>query len=69
VQRYGAGIVVPPEQPDSLATAIADLRDNPELQARLQNGSRRLAQDYDRAKFAGDMLREIELAIGSRRNA
>ena len=60
VQRYGAGIVVPPEQPDRLAAAILELRKAPDLQARLREGSLRLAQDYDRQRFAGEMLQILE---------
>ena len=66
VQRYYAGLVVPPEQSASLAAAILDLRNAPELQARLREGALRLARDYDRQGFAGDMLHDDERNAFSR---
>ncbi|MBV8799783.1 MAG: glycosyltransferase family 4 protein [Alphaproteobacteria bacterium] len=57
VQSYGAGIVVEPERPDVLATAISKLRSATEMQASFRRGALRMARDYDRRKFAGDMLR------------
>lgn len=65
VQRYGAGLVVPPEQPSLLAEAVLRLRDDPELRARLREGCLRLALDYDREKLAADLLRQIRSAATS----
>lgn len=62
MQRYGAGLVVPPEQPDLLADAVLQLRDNPKLRAGLRDGCLRLARDYDREKLAADLLRQIRSA-------
>lgn len=64
IERYGAGIVVPPEQPELLAAAILRLRDDPALRTTLREGCIRLAQEYERERLAGDMLRQIELAAG-----
>ncbi len=64
VQRYGAGLVVPPENPDALAGAIAELCGDSSLRARLAQGSLALARDFDRRRFAKDMLEQIRQAAG-----
>jgi glycosyltransferase involved in cell wall biosynthesis len=60
VQGYGAGLVVPPEEPDRLAAAIAELRDTPALRTASREGALRLAQAYDRRRFAAQMLQILE---------
>jgi glycosyltransferase involved in cell wall biosynthesis len=62
VERYGAGLVVPPEDPEALAAAILQLQNDPSLRARLAQGSLALARDFDRRRFAKDMLEQIYLA-------
>ena len=59
VQRYGAGLVVPPEDSEALAAAILQLRGDPPLRARLAQGGLALARDFDRRTFAKDMLEQI----------
>lgn len=66
VSRYGAGLVVPPEQPDRLAAAIEQLRRDPELLRNLKAGCRKLAADFDRDKLAIEMLDQIKLAAANR---
>ena len=63
VQGYGAGLVVPPEDPEALAAAILQLHDDPSLRARLAQGGLALARDFDRQRFARDMLEQIRQAI------
>jgi glycosyltransferase involved in cell wall biosynthesis len=60
--KYGAGLVVAPEQPDQLADAISRLQSQPELAEQLSRGAIALAHDFDRARFATEMLAEIRLA-------
>ena len=62
VERYGAGIVVPPEEPDALADAVSRLRGDQILQANLREGALRMARDFDREQFARKMLEQIRLA-------
>jgi glycosyltransferase involved in cell wall biosynthesis len=62
VQRYGAGIVVPPEDPKALAKGVLRLRDDSALCGQLSAGSLALARDFDRDHFAREMLEQISLA-------
>lgn len=62
VQRYGAGLVVAPENPEALAAAILQLQGDPSLRARLAQGGLALAHDFDRRRFANDMLEQIRQA-------
>jgi glycosyltransferase involved in cell wall biosynthesis len=66
VEHYGAGLVVPPEDPQALAAAIARLQSDEALLAGLRDGCRRLAKDFDRRKFAAAMLEQICLVTSSR---
>lgn len=68
VQRYSAGLVVPPEDPPALAAAITRLRHDAELRGQLARGSFALARDFDRQRFARDMLAELELACAARQS-
>ena len=65
ILRYGAGLVVPPEDPSSLAAAITQLRDDQGLREQLKAGCRALAYDFNRQKLALDMLQHIRLALPS----
>jgi glycosyltransferase involved in cell wall biosynthesis len=56
VRRYDAGLVVPPEDSAALASAVARLRDDPSLRSRLAQGGLALARDFDRRRFAEEML-------------
>ncbi|MFL6690114.1 MAG: glycosyltransferase family 4 protein [Alphaproteobacteria bacterium] len=62
VQRYGAGIVVPPEDPKALADGVLRLREDSALCGQLSAGSLALARDFDRDHFAREMLEQISLA-------
>jgi glycosyltransferase involved in cell wall biosynthesis len=59
IRKYGAGLVVAPEDPAALAAAILELRNDPALCRRLGEGGRALAANYDRGKLADLMLDEI----------
>ena len=53
IQESGAGLCVPPEDPDALAEAVLRLKRDPDLYARLaENGRRYVAQHFDRADIA-----------------
>ncbi len=65
VQRYGAGLVVPPEDPEALASAIMRLRNDSELREKLRQGGLALARDFDRERLADAMLEQIRLAAGA----
>jgi len=62
VQRYGAGVVVPPENPKALAGAVVRLQENSALREQLSAGSLALARDFDRDRFAREMLEQISRA-------
>jgi glycosyltransferase involved in cell wall biosynthesis len=62
VERYGAGLVVPPEDDEALAAAVRRLREEPGLIQRLKEGCRALARDYDRKELALKMLADIRAA-------
>jgi glycosyltransferase involved in cell wall biosynthesis len=62
VQRYGAGLVVPPEDPEALAAALEKLRSDSALRAQLSVGALALARDFDRETLAMQMLEQIRLA-------
>lgn len=64
VSRYGAGLVVPPEDPEALAKAIERLRDEPDLLHSLKAGCRKLADDFDRDRLAIEMLDQLKLTAG-----
>jgi glycosyltransferase involved in cell wall biosynthesis len=63
IRKYDAGLVFEPEDPQSLANAIMQLRDDPALRARLREGCRALARDYDRKNLADRMLAEIRSVV------
>jgi len=65
IQEYGAGVVVPPEDPEALVAAILRLQSDGALVARLREGCRSLARDFDRRRLATEMLDQIRLAISS----
>ncbi len=67
VQRYGAGLVVPPEDPEALAAAIRRLAGDAELRDQLSHGSLALARDFDRERFANAMLEELRIAASTYR--
>lgn len=53
LQRADAGLAVPPEEPASLAAAIRQLMDDPQLRRRLSSNARRTVVDeYDRRTIA-----------------
>lgn len=59
IRGYDAGLVFEPEDPQSLADAIIQLRDDKDLQERLRIGCRALALAFDRNALADRMLAEI----------
>ena len=63
VQHYEAGLVVPPEDPEALAAAISRLQSDAALHARLREGCRALARDFDRQAMAAAMLDEMRIAM------
>jgi hypothetical protein len=69
IQRYGAGIVVAPEEPHALVHAASRLRNDPILQAKLREGALRMAQDFDRERFARQMLEQIRLAVAGQQKS
>jgi colanic acid biosynthesis glycosyl transferase WcaI len=46
IQQSQGGVIVPPEEPDSLAKAILDLYANPSKAERLSQQGRQFAMDY-----------------------
>ena len=67
LQRYQAGLVVEPGNPEALAGAIASLRQDDQMQKRFQTGCASLAAAFDRLSLADLMLAEIQRAMQPRR--
>jgi glycosyltransferase involved in cell wall biosynthesis len=63
VRKYDAGLVVVPEDAAVLADAVLALRRDPALAARLGEGGKALAANYDRNKLADLMLDEIRRVL------
>jgi glycosyltransferase involved in cell wall biosynthesis len=62
VREYHAGIVVEPENPQALASAVLQLYNNKSLCDGFRNGCRALARQYNRETLANRMLDEIRFA-------
>jgi len=62
VRKYHAGIVVEPENPQALASAVLQLYNNKPLRDAFHNGCRALARQYNRETLANRMLDEIRFA-------
>ncbi len=58
VEKYGAGVCFEPENKEDFISKLR-LLEEPELYASLQEGGKRLAQDFDRKKLAKEMFRII----------
>ena len=67
VEGHRAGLAVEPENSEALVGAIGRLWKEPELSLSMQTGSRALADDFSRDKFAAQMLDEIKLAAKIRK--
>jgi glycosyltransferase involved in cell wall biosynthesis len=67
VERSGAGIAVPPEDPDALAGAFRTLHADRRLQARLGAAGREVATtQYDRARSVLDWAALLERVVAQR---
>jgi glycosyltransferase involved in cell wall biosynthesis len=67
VEEHRAGLAVEPENLDALVGAIERLRCDRALSLSLQSGSRALADNFSRDKFAEQMLEEIKTAARNAR--
>jgi glycosyltransferase involved in cell wall biosynthesis len=56
IRRRGAGICVPPEDPEAMASAIAGLADDPEQREALARRAREAAPSYSRNRLAAEMV-------------
>jgi len=56
IRRTGAGVCLPPEDPEAMAEAIAHLANNPDELARLRDRARSSAQQFSRDVLAERML-------------
>jgi glycosyltransferase involved in cell wall biosynthesis len=65
VREYHAGIVVEPENPQALASAVLQLYNNKPLRDGFRNGCRALARQYNRETLANRMLDEIRFAAAT----
>ncbi len=63
VERHDAGVVVPPEDPESFAGAVRKLMDDPALRNRLKDNSLSAAVNYSRERQAEDTLRVLQQAL------
>jgi len=65
LEHYGAGIAYDPENEDSFRAALQKAKDAhmADDYAKMQDGCRRLATDYDRRKLANKMLQELERLV------
>ncbi|HEX3431031.1 MAG TPA: glycosyltransferase family 4 protein [Rhizomicrobium sp.] len=62
VREYNAGIVVQPENPQALASAVLRLYEDRALRDSFRSGCRALAAQYNREALANRMLDEIRFA-------
>ncbi|WP_265468651.1 glycosyltransferase family 4 protein [Arenimonas daejeonensis] len=69
VRRAGAGICVPPEDPELMAKAIAELADDPEEMSRLRSTTYASASQFSRDTLAAKMIEVLSGAAGSVRNS
>ena len=60
IENTGAGIVIPPEQPEQLAAAVVRLYENPDVRATLAKASLAAAEHYSRDRQANRMLEVLE---------
>lgn len=63
IRRTGAGVVVPPEDPEAMAQAVEALADDPQLLARLRRQAYAAASLYSREAQAQRMLAILEAAV------
>jgi glycosyltransferase involved in cell wall biosynthesis len=63
VERTGAGICVPPEKPDSMAKAIAELADDKGRVAELRAAARASAPQFSREALASKMLEVLTQVV------
>ena len=59
ITSNAAGLTVPPENPDALASAIRKIADDPELRQRLGENGISAARNYDRSALAERMLTHL----------
>jgi colanic acid biosynthesis glycosyl transferase WcaI len=60
IESTGAGMVIPPEQPDQLAAAVVKLYEDPVARAALVKASTAAAEQYSRELQAARMLNVLE---------
>ncbi len=63
IRDTGAGLVIPPEQPDKLAEVVIDLYGNPDKRSVLAKASARAASSYSREQQAGKMLEVLKKVV------
>lgn len=66
IRRSGAGVCVPPEDPQAMAEAICLLADDPQTMADLRQTAFRVAPDYSRQTQADRMVSLLEKVAGKR---
>ena len=67
LQEAGAGIAIPPENPQALAEAIISIMDSPALCRDMGAAGRRFVErKFDRERLALEMLKVLEEAVGQR---
>ena len=66
IEGHGAGLCVPPENPDALADAVHRLMDDEKLAKDLAKKSLAAAPQHSRENQAREMLRVLELAAAGR---
>ena len=60
IENTGAGMVIPPEQPDQLVAAVVKLYENPGTRVALAKASTAAAAQYSRELQASRMLNVLE---------
>lgn len=66
IRRSGAGVCVPPEDPQAMAEAICQLADDPQTMTGLRQTAFRVAPDYSRQTQADRMVSLLEQVAGKR---
>ena len=67
VEKFKAGVKVPPEYPEELSEEILKLGRDKDLVARLSQQSLEAAKNFDRKQLALDMLYHLEELVSLRK--
>ena len=67
IERAGAGVSVPPEDPDAFSAALDDLLDDPDRRAQMGASGRRFVEGWVSPAAVGEAYERLFLAVRDRR--